>query len=230
MELARRRAALEDWSLGGWPDVAGAEVSGMSCGPTPDWDYDFGCASDFGGFGGFAFVSCTGAFRGMECCFDDGTRFVAGLVATPMLSYYDGTRDEAFLKEELVPYLRGVAEFYESYAVDGDLPFTCAQETCNSDPKVAQHNNHQDLAYARMVYRRLIDFGDDVERWSKSLAALAPFPLANASRGRVFAEAVNAGPAQPKPDSNAAYAITHLAAIWPGRLVDAAVPSVMLDV
>ena len=158
----------------------------------------------------------------MECCFDDGTRFVAGLVATPMLSYYDGTRDEAFLKEELVPYLRGVAEFYESYAVDGDLPFTCAQETCNSDPKVAQHNNHQDLAYARMVYRRLIDFGDDVERWSKSLAALAPFPLANASRGRVFAEAVNAGPAQPKPDSNAAYAITHLAAIWPGRLVDAA--------
>ncbi|KAH8071340.1 hydrolase [Aureococcus anophagefferens] len=183
VELARRRAALEDWSLGGWPDVAGAEVSGMSCGPTPDWDH----ASDFGGFGGFAFVSCTGAFRGMECCFDDGTRFVAGLVATPMLSYYDGTRDEAFLKEELVPYLRGVAEFYESYAVDGDLPFTCAQETCNSDPKVAQHNNHQDLAYARMVYQRLIDFGDD-----------------------------------PAPDSNAAYAITHLAAIWPGRLVDAA--------
>ncbi|KAH8071300.1 hydrolase [Aureococcus anophagefferens] len=211
VELARRRAALEDWSLGGWPDVAGAEVSGMSS-----------RASDFGGFGGFAFVSCTGAFRGMECCFDDGTRFVAGLVATPMLSYYDGTRDEAFLEEQLVPYLRGVAEFYESYAVDGHLPFTCAQETCNSDPKVAQHNNHQDLAYARMVYQRLIDFGDDVERWSRSLAALAPFPLANASRGRVFAEAVNAGPAQPAPDSNAAYAITHLAAIWPGRLVDAA--------
>jgi hypothetical protein len=35
--LARQRAALRDWSHGGWPDQYGAEVMGMSCGPTPDW-------------------------------------------------------------------------------------------------------------------------------------------------------------------------------------------------
>ena len=32
--LARQRAALPDWSHGGWPDQYGAEVMGMSCGPT----------------------------------------------------------------------------------------------------------------------------------------------------------------------------------------------------
>ena len=83
--LARQRAALPDWSHGGWPDQFGAEVMGMSCGPTPDWDHDFGCAPGFGGFKGFAFVSCTGPFDGMACCFDDGTRFVAGMVATPLV-------------------------------------------------------------------------------------------------------------------------------------------------
>ncbi len=33
-ELAAQRAALTDWSLGGWPDVFGAEIMGMSCGVT----------------------------------------------------------------------------------------------------------------------------------------------------------------------------------------------------
>ena len=77
----------------------------------------WGMQAGFGGFQGFAFVSCTGPFDGMACCFDDGTRFVAGMVATPLLSYYDATLDPAFLRETLVPYLKGVADFYTSYAV-----------------------------------------------------------------------------------------------------------------
>ena len=135
--LARQRAALPDWSHGGWPDQFGAEVMGMSCGPTPDWDHDFGCAPGFGGFKGFAFVSCTGPFDGMACCFDDGTRFVAGMVATPLINYYDATLDSSFLSQTLLPYLNGVADFYTSYAVRNassgrmDLPFTCAQEICS---------------------------------------------------------------------------------------------------
>jgi hypothetical protein len=35
----------------------------MSCGPTPDWDHNFGCERGFGGFGGLAFVSCAGPFE-----------------------------------------------------------------------------------------------------------------------------------------------------------------------
>lgn len=192
--LARQRAALRDWSHGGWPDQYGAEVMGMSCGPTPDWDHDKGCAPGFGGFKGFAFVSCTGKrgkpaifscasrlfvsdytrtrpgpFDGMACCFDDGTRFVAGMVATPLISYYDATLDHMFLKETLLPYLRGVADFYTSYSqprntsgsngsdnlgggVVYDIPFTCAQEICS--PSGELHNAHQDLAYARMAYTK----------------------------------------------------------------------------
>ena len=78
--LAKERAKLQDWSQGGWPDRLGASVMGMSCGPTKDWDHDYGCPKGFGGFDGMAFVSCTGPFQSMECSFDDGTRFVAGLV------------------------------------------------------------------------------------------------------------------------------------------------------
>ena len=43
----------------------GAEVMGMSCGPTQDWDHDYGCAPGFGGFGGIAFVSCAGSVAAM---------------------------------------------------------------------------------------------------------------------------------------------------------------------
>ena len=85
VELAKARASNPVWVLGGWPDQFGAEVMGMSCGPTPGWDRDFGCPGGFGGFDGIEFVACAGPFRGMECCFDDGERFVAGLVATPLI-------------------------------------------------------------------------------------------------------------------------------------------------
>jgi len=266
LPLARQRAQLPDWSKGGWPGAVGSEVSGMSCGPTVDWDHDYGCASGFGGFDGLAFVSCAGPFRGMECCFDDGTRFVAGLTATPLLSYFDGTQDAPFLEDVLAPYLREVASFYTSYAVAAaaaaaasgtgtgtgtgtadrryDLPWTCAQETCNSGAtarngsKAAEHNNHQDLAYARMAYQRLLQFTDPAgahgipataqERatWARMLAGLAAFPLtadAATPSDRVFAQSAAAPGDRPAPvDSNAGgYCIVRLAAIHPAGLVDA---------
>ena len=107
-------------------------------------------------------IAGTGPFDGMACCFDDGTRFVAGMVATPLISYYDATLDAAFLNETLVPYLSGVADFYTSYAVLNpstakyDIPYTCAQEICS--PSGELHNAHQDVAYARMAYTRLLNF------------------------------------------------------------------------
>jgi hypothetical protein len=115
--------------------------------------------------------ACTGPFAGMECCFDDGERFVAGLVATPLVEYYDLTQNRDFLSETLMPFLRGVARFYSSYLVRtsgsnsngtmagrGTLPFTCAQERCASglDPPVAEINAHQDVAYARMALTQLL--------------------------------------------------------------------------
>ena len=63
----------------------------MSCGPTSGWDHDKGCAVGFGGFKGMEMSSATGPFEGMQIYMDDGTRFVAGLAATPLIQYYDGT-------------------------------------------------------------------------------------------------------------------------------------------
>ena len=63
----------------------------MSCGPTSGWDHDKGCAVGFGGFKGMEMSSATGPFKGMQIYMDDGTRFVAGLAATPLIQYYDGT-------------------------------------------------------------------------------------------------------------------------------------------
>ena len=40
LSLSRQRASLKDWSRGGWVDMFGAEVMGMSCGYTVDWDHD----------------------------------------------------------------------------------------------------------------------------------------------------------------------------------------------
>ena len=108
VQLGRDRASSTAWAMGGWPDQYGAEVMGMSCGPTPDWDHGFGCEAGFGGFDGVAFASCCGPFRGMECSFDDGTRFVAGLAATPLLQYYDATQDRAFLLHRLMPFIEQV--------------------------------------------------------------------------------------------------------------------------
>ena len=244
--LARERAALKDWSKGGWPDVFGGSVMGMSCGPTKDWDHDYGCPVGFGGFQGLAFVSCTGPFHGMECSFDDGTRFVAGLVATPMIQYYDGTQDQWFLKHELVPFLKDVAHFYTSYSIPSplssslvELPFTCAQETCNGaspdgDGKGEEYNSNADISFATMAYQRLLQYtanntssggglATKAERkeWSDALRSLPPIPLAvdPVTNNTVFAEAKTRYGKQPAADTNAEYSISHLAAIHPSQSI-----------
>jgi len=240
LPLARARAAQKDWSPGGWPDRLGAAVMGMSCGPTPDWDHDYGCSPGFGSFKGIAFVSCTGPDPGMECAFDDGTRWVAGLVATPLLQYYDATGDPVFLESVLVPYLREVADFYTSYASWNDttrvfdLLWTCAQEICQASEGHAEHNSHQDLAYARMTYARLLEFtrpgsehgvyanGSERMIWQHMLENLAPFPIVLTDDGTtIFAEAITYAPKQPAPTSNLAFFMTHTAAIFPAGVVDA---------
>ena len=162
----------------------------------------------------------------------DGTRFVAGLVATPLIQFYDATQNSSFLRTRLVPYLKDVAAFYSSYAVADassgryELPFTCSQEICNGhSPQLVENNNHQDIAYARMAYEKLLEYTDphgvhgadatpaERQRWRKMLDGFTPFPLSRSEAfGQVFAEAL-APPSGPQPaaESNAGYPITHRA-------------------
>ena len=96
-----------------------------------------------------------------------------------------------------------------------------------------QHNNNQDLAYARMVLTRLLEFTDpegvhrvtardgDRSRWALLLDNLVAFPLIPApdGSGLVFAEAeTDDSLNQPPADSNLNYPIAHLAAVFPAQV------------
>lgn len=184
--LARKRAALPDWSMGGRPHIHGGGLQCMGCGgqgqPSPsqegDWDNCGGCPPGFGGFKGLEFPSAMGPFEHQTFPLDNGNRFVGGLIATNLVQYFDATQDVAFLHGKLLPLLRGLAEFYLSYAVSStsplfgpfgvrhgapasemSLPFTCAQEVCHGSGS-AEHNAHQDLAYLRMVLIKLLFYTD----------------------------------------------------------------------
>lgn len=258
LPISRKRAKLSDWSHGGWCDMYGGEVSGlltlmsdnlvdcvagMSCGPTKDWDHDYGCPRGFGGFDGVEMPSATGPFEGMIMFFDDGTRFVAGLAATPMIQYYDATLDEDYLFTKLVPYLREIAGFYISYAklnqTTGlyELPYTCAQETCSGGGAPimppAVKNNHQDVSYARQILRKLLEYtavpnpewGPSIEKdrveWQSFLERLVQFPLvASPSGTMIYADAVTMDDGSNLSwDSNAGFAIARYAAVFPAQLI-----------
>jgi hypothetical protein len=223
----------------------------------------------------FVFFAPPGPFDGMACCFDDGTRFVAGLVATPLISYYDATLDPNFLRETLLPYLRGVADFYTSYsrprntsssACNGcgnlgsagivyDIPFTCAQEICS--PSGQLHNAHQDLAYARMAYTKLLNLTEpgsvhtkallplerheqpddqavtaqDRAEWLRMLHGLAMFPQQISPYGNIFAEGVGVNSSMmPDPGADSGYPIAHFAAMHPAEVIDLASDPQLLDV
>ena len=51
-----------------------------------------------------------------------------------------------------------------------DLLYTCAQETCNQAN--TEHNAHQDMAYARMAYGKLLEYTDTRNGHNHSLDAL----------------------------------------------------------
>ena len=275
MPNAAERARLPDWSYGGKPHLFGAATACMGCGPNGqhspselgNWDDCGGCPAGFGGFRGPEFPSATGPFEGMVWFTDDGCRFVGGLLATNFIQYHDATRDYSFLEERIMPLLRGISDFYVSYAVPSNssifgpfgvrhgatadelsLPFTCSQEVCGGGTGGAEHNAMQDLAYARMVWTKLLEYTNPdpiqsgarpatasaAERavWADSLRRLAPFKTVTAvgAAGQpnrtIFSESE---PTLPNAShtyrgdyfwhANTGYPITHFAAIWPAVVV-----------
>jgi hypothetical protein len=195
------------------------------------------------------------------------------MVATPLISYYDATLDANFLKDTLLPYLRGVADFYTSYAqprntstsssadnasgdFDGasvvyDIPYTCAQEICS--PSGNLHNAHQDLAYARMAYTKLLTLTEpdsihakalrlhlqldesvtaqDRAEWQRMLRGLAKFPQQPSRYGTIFAEGVGVNSSMmPDPGADSGYPIAHFAAMHPAEVIDLASDPQLLEV
>jgi len=154
---------------------------------------------------------------------------------TPLINYYDLTIDVEFLKKTLFPLLTDIGAFYLSYmrATNGTsfcLPHTCAQERCPSGSDVV--NSHQDIAYATLVFEKLLEYSAPTlpserraaasrrerDLWRLGLRNLPPFPVVDG----IFADAAidcvaNSGR---KPETiNAGYGISHLAGIFPAQII-----------
>eukprot|EP01052_Picozoa_sp_SAG31_P032010 SAG31_NODE_3463_length_4245_cov_2.612397_2_plen_198_part_00 len=150
--------------------------------------------------------------------------------------YYDATADTEYLQKHLGPFLRGVARFYTTYSVPVvgggvKLPYTCPQEVCGGVNKSrgTVHNAHQDVAYAKMVFAKLLQYTDgsshnltanteERSEWQRMLAALPPYPSwTNSTTGRrAFADSSYAD-GSPNYEGNAGYAITYHSAIYPAQ-------------
>eukprot|EP00038_Savillea_parva_P031017 m.82296 g.82296 ORF g.82296 m.82296 type:complete len:1149 (+) comp9456_c0_seq1:212-3658(+) len=188
----RRRAALKTWSHGGHSafNIWGQASEMIGCGPT-SFSVMGGCPDDYGGYDGLECPSATGFVKELQTGHDSSTRFVAALMATPYVDYYEASMDTTFLREQAYPFVSGAADFYASYATKNatsggyDLLFTCAQEICSQRQGHGSYVNHNsliDLAHAKFVldkataYARVLNVDPD-PKWAQVSNGLAPLPM-----------------------------------------------------
>jgi hypothetical protein len=121
-----------------WPGQVGSVTGEAACAGSSDGVCHV--ASDLnhtGGYQGAAWPSTAFPLGdGRPAPTDLATRFVGGLVATPLIQAYEFTRNVSVLNSTVYPIVRDNADFYASYAVPYNnsmvyLPFTCAQEGCD---------------------------------------------------------------------------------------------------
>lgn len=107
----------------------------------------------------------------------------------------------------------------------------------------AEHNSHQDHAYARMAYMKLLAYtspnttthgahATEAQRtkWAHMLASLEPFPVQPSPLGPIFAEGTTGSPPFPDPGSNAGYPIAHFAAMHPAEIIDLASDEQLIEI
>lgn len=193
--LCKRRAGLKDWSRGGHGSSVtwGQQTDMMGCGPE-SWSAMEHCPVGMGGYDGMECPSSMAAFPDIYTGHDSSTRFVAALMATPYIEYYEFSLDRHFLESSAYPFVRNVAEFYASYAVHNasqpgryDLLFTCAQEICmwrqDHNSQHVNHNSLIDLSHATMVLQKASEWSELLRvdsalrpRWAAVLAGLPDLP------------------------------------------------------
>ena len=206
--LGRQRASLKNWAQGGHESAGmfGQMTEAMGCNCDNYYhcyeDNRAGehlqCPSDFGGFEGIELPSAIGGFVEMHCSHDSSMRSTAAMTAQPFIDYVDYTGDKVFLKDRAYPYVREVALFYASYLrkdpADGlyGVPFGCSQELCNgrqSGDNHPQKDDTIDLAYARWIFAKAVDWGSQLDepkatltKWSQIASSLKPYPLTDQSQ------------------------------------------------
>jgi hypothetical protein len=125
-----------------WPGTVGATTGAASCPGGSGAGGNCAVAKDLGrdpteGYRGTAWPSTMFPLGdGRPAPTDLATRFVGGLVATPLIQYYEYSRDVQMLKDHVYPFVKDNAEFYASWALNANgsgplmFPYTCAQEAC----------------------------------------------------------------------------------------------------
>lgn len=156
-----------------------------------------GCPASMGGYSGLECPSAMGFVAELTSAHDSSTRFVAALMTTPYIEYYEATMDKVFLREQAFPWVAGSADFYASYAMQNatsgkfDLLYTCAQEICQqrqAGHSFVNHNSLIDLAHAKMVLLKASEYSITLgltnsaeaarrSRWDTVAADLAELPL-----------------------------------------------------
>eukprot|EP00040_Diaphanoeca_grandis_P034835 m.217461 g.217461 ORF g.217461 m.217461 type:complete len:1044 (-) comp33236_c0_seq11:690-3821(-) len=119
-----------------WPGTVGSTIGSTACNSLNNSGT---CGPDLShgkGYRGAAWPSTMFPLGdGRPAPTDLSTRFVGGLVATPLIQYFEYSRDLQMLKDVIYPVVRDNAEFYASFAIDDGsgpitFPYTCAQEAC----------------------------------------------------------------------------------------------------
>lgn len=165
---------------------------------------------------------------------------VKSLIMTPTITphrYVDMTQNTTFLRNRAYPYLRLVADFYESYLQENpstgrlDVLNSCAMEGCGSQdlPKgVASNNPPFDLGFVKTIFRKLVVYsallGVDANRrvlWKSMQSRLAEYPTTtDPTTNKTVLNQQEWGPGGfPRVGDygNARYPITFFAGIHPGE-------------
>lgn len=138
-----------------WPGTVGSVAGAASCPPVGNCNM----LRDLGHDGGYRGANWPSTMfplgDGRPAPTDLATRFIGGLVATPLIQYFEYSRDLEVLRDLVYPVVRDNAEFYASFAINQSnthesphlgngigisalggsmnsnpilFPFTCAQE------------------------------------------------------------------------------------------------------
>jgi hypothetical protein len=200
VELGQWRAAV-DWLpragkcslpgaftnyFGDWPDPDGGRV-------TPRGENSSGAPANNGTrLAGINFPGHFSAFPEQYYPNDMGQKSDAVFAGMHFIKYYDTTQNHTFLRDRAYPYLRLVADFYESYMTMNpttgrfDVLNSCAMEGCGEQPLGAgdaSNNPPFDIGPARTLFHKMIaysaELGVDADRrakWSDIAQRLASFP------------------------------------------------------
>lgn len=254
-----RARAAANWTAPSSDGEITTDVAVFQCGQG-SYGAKATCPKSYGGFSGIEFSCAMGPFAPQSGNdYDCSLRSSAGLSTCALIDWQDFTQglnvtaegsldahvNADYINRTLFKFLAGVADFYASYGVKNssgvtNLPNTCAQEMCQlrtaGDHMPSESNNNADLAYARMVVKKLKEYHKQGlvppprPQWLELEASLAPFPLVDRPGfGVGFAEAVGPGGSQPPSLGNYDYPITTFAAIHPAGVVGHESPPELLE-